>query len=91
MLAAEELRRSGPTNGLLSSLLGMDDSRHNHQPRKDTMTEATHDKAQPKRHIAVAVRHLVAQRAKALLIKANAQAEIEQLEEALDSLGWTDK
>ena len=55
------------------------------------MTEATHDKAQPKRHIAVAVRHLVAQRAKALLIKANAQAEIEQLEEALDSLGWTDK
>ena len=47
--------------------------------------------AKPKRHIAVAVRHLVAQRAKALLIKANAQAEIEQLEEALDSLGWTDK
>jgi hypothetical protein len=43
------------------------------------------------RHVAIAQRHLIAQRLKALAIKTQAQHEIEQLEEALDSLGWTEE
>ena len=45
--------------------------------------------AKQPRHVAVAQRHLIAQRLKAIAIRAQAQQEIDQPEEALESLGWT--
>jgi hypothetical protein len=54
------------------------------------MAEAKPDEKQP-RHIAVATRHLVAQRNKAICIRDKAAKEVEELDSALLALGWTEQ
>ena len=42
------------------------------------------------RHVAIAQRHLLAQREKAVSVRDKAAKEVDELEAALDALGWTD-
>ena len=52
------------------------------------MPEVTKPEVKPSRHVAVATRHLVAQREKAISIRDKAASEVEELTTALAALGY---
>lgn len=43
------------------------------------------------RHVAIAQRHLLAQREKAVTVRDKAASEVKELDAALLALGWTDQ
>ena len=43
------------------------------------------------RHVAIATRHLLAQREKAIIVRDRAGAEVDELNEALTALGWIEE
>ena len=47
--------------------------------------------AKQPRHVAIAQRHLIAQRDKAITIRDKASSEVEELEAALIALGWPEE
>lgn len=44
--------------------------------------------SKPPRHVAIALKHLQAQREKAIVVRDKAAAEVEELDSALLALGW---